>query len=65
MRLVTFQNSDSARVGALVNGDVEVVDLSAVDPQIPPDMLGLLAGVTLTGTASLVVNALTRERPTA
>ena len=44
MRLVTFQNSDSPRVGALVNGDAQVVDLAAVDPQIPADMLDLLAG---------------------
>jgi len=44
MRLVTFQNSGSPRVGALVNGDAQVVDLAAADPQIPADMLGVLAG---------------------
>lgn len=46
MRLVTFVHNGAERLGALVaRHDSEfVVDLCAVDPNIPADMLGFLAG---------------------
>jgi 2-keto-4-pentenoate hydratase/2-oxohepta-3-ene-1,7-dioic acid hydratase in catechol pathway len=42
MRLVTFDDGKGARVGALSASD-EVLDLSAAEPGLPRDMLGLIA----------------------
>lgn len=43
MKLVTFIANGHTRIGALTAND-QIVDLNAVDPQIPADMLGFLAG---------------------
>ena len=42
MRLVTFTHRESRRVG--VATDDGIADLAAVDPSLPRDMIGLLAG---------------------
>jgi 2-keto-4-pentenoate hydratase/2-oxohepta-3-ene-1,7-dioic acid hydratase in catechol pathway len=45
MRLVTFETNGTPRVGALRQGeqDLEVVDLRAADPSLPPSVKELLA----------------------
>ncbi len=42
MKLVTFQDSASTRIGALVDGGV--ADLTKIDPSLPSDMIALLEG---------------------
>ena len=42
MRLVTFSDGKATRIGAL-QGDA-VLDITAADPALPKDMLGLIAG---------------------
>ena len=43
MKLVTFEYNGETRIGALA-GDDHVVDLTRVEPSLPKEMLGLLAG---------------------
>jgi 2-keto-4-pentenoate hydratase/2-oxohepta-3-ene-1,7-dioic acid hydratase in catechol pathway len=45
MRLATFQDGDSTRVGVLV-GDGEIVDLAAADASLPRTMLDLIGSGT-------------------
>jgi 2-keto-4-pentenoate hydratase/2-oxohepta-3-ene-1,7-dioic acid hydratase in catechol pathway len=42
MKLVTFTESGSTRVGVVVDGGI--VDLSKADPGLPHDMIGLISG---------------------
>jgi acylpyruvate hydrolase len=43
MKLVTFEYNGETRIGALA-GDDHIVDLTQVEPRLPKEMLGLLAG---------------------
>ncbi len=43
MKLVTFEYNGETRIGALA-GDDHIVDLTRVEPRLPQEMLGLLAG---------------------
>jgi 2-keto-4-pentenoate hydratase/2-oxohepta-3-ene-1,7-dioic acid hydratase in catechol pathway len=43
MHLVSFSASGRARIGALTRDGRELVDLAAAAPELPPDMLGLIA----------------------
>jgi 2-keto-4-pentenoate hydratase/2-oxohepta-3-ene-1,7-dioic acid hydratase in catechol pathway len=70
MRLVTFQDSNGVRIGALAAGAVvgaagqgELVDLASVDPEIPPDMTAFLAGgEAMRARAARAVGAATAEQ---
>jgi 2-keto-4-pentenoate hydratase/2-oxohepta-3-ene-1,7-dioic acid hydratase in catechol pathway len=61
MRLVTFQDSEGARVGALV-GDGEIVDLAAADASIPRNMLDLIASGTSLESLGRAVRGAPRMR---
>src|SRR5690349_908238 len=57
MKLVTFVQSGSTRIGALVSD--RVVDFSQADPSLPKDMLSFLAGgkTTLAAAQKAVAGA--------
>ena len=61
MRLVTFQDSEGARVGALV-GDGEIVDLAAADASIPRNMLDLISSGTSLESLGRAVRGAPRMR---
>jgi acylpyruvate hydrolase len=56
MRLVTFEHEGSVRTGALLPGG-RVLDLPAVDPRVPADMVGLLRSGALDHVRDLLAHA--------
>jgi 2-keto-4-pentenoate hydratase/2-oxohepta-3-ene-1,7-dioic acid hydratase in catechol pathway len=54
MKLVTFVQNGTTRIGALIskNGEERVVDFSQVDPGLPKDMIAFLAGGQATKAAA-------------
>ena len=73
MKLVTFTQNGSTRIGAMKGAD-SVVDLTAIDPSLPESMLDLLAGgdeamerarAAASGDAAVSLSKVTLEAPIA